>query len=64
MTDVFAAEAAARTRAAAEAAPVAREFDVRTFTPVRGDHLAVVVEALKEQQRTLDRICEHLGITP
>lgn len=60
----FAAEAAAVTAAAADRAPAAREFDIETFKPVRGDHLEAVVRALREQQCTLDRICEHLGITP
>lgn len=56
----FSAEAAAATVAAAEAAPEAREFDVRTFQPVRTDHLAVVIKALAEQQRTLDAILARL----
>lgn len=44
----------------AQAAPEAREFDVRTFQPVRTDHLAVVIKALAEQQRTLDAILARL----
>ncbi|RFU83635.1 hypothetical protein DY218_27395 [Streptomyces triticagri] len=53
------ADAAAHTRAAADAAPPSREFDIRTFKPVRGDHLEAVIKALQSMQDQLDQLVQE-----
>lgn len=62
-TDMF-ADAAARTRAAADAAPTRPEYDGSRFVPVRADHLAHLIHVQQQHGRLLAALAEHLGLTP
>ncbi|WP_428950928.1 hypothetical protein [Streptomyces sp. cg35] len=70
-TEAELADAVQRTAEAAEHARSFPQYDLAKFRPVRGDHLAVALEALKrqhamliQQQTMLEAICAHLGLHP
>ncbi|MEV3855526.1 hypothetical protein AB0J38_14500 [Streptomyces sp. NPDC050095] len=70
-TEAELAEAVKRTVEAAEHARAFPQYDLAKFRPVRGDHLAVALDALRQQQQMLRRqqdmleaICTHLGLDP
>ncbi|WP_424216007.1 hypothetical protein ACN20G_28075 (plasmid) [Streptomyces sp. BI20] len=57
-------DAAARTRAAADAAPPRPEYDGSRFVPVRADHLAHLIATVERHGRILAALADHLGLDP
>lgn len=69
MSREFTADAVAATQAAADEAPVRKEFAPETYVPVKAAELGALLRSLTAQAdviaaqgRMLDRIAEHLGI--
>lgn len=67
--DEMVSGAVAATQAAADEAPVRKEFDPETYLPVKAAELSALLRSLSRQAeviaaqgRALERIAEHLGV--
>jgi hypothetical protein len=62
MSGEFIPDAVAATAAAADQAPVRKEFDPDAYVPVKAAELSALLKSLTVQARLVEKIAEHLGI--